>query len=99
MSKLFSHAGVSKLDGEFKVRYTNDALRTKVLIKNGHTDIELIDLPREMTKAEIAQHMIDTGFGKGNSAIEAAIKDLQKKNPAGKQATKGANTTQTVTAE
>ncbi len=97
--KKFAVAGISTQNGKTKVRFANDAARVKILIKNGHTDIELIDLPREMTKAEIAQHMIDTGFGKGNSAIEAAIKDLQKKNPAGKQATKGANTTQTVTAE
>ena len=45
MSKTFSHAGVSKLDGEFKVRFANDALRTKVLIKNGHTDIDILELP------------------------------------------------------
>ena len=34
MSTLFSHAGVSKLNGEVKVRFCNDALRQKVLIKN-----------------------------------------------------------------
>ena len=45
MSKTFSHAGVSKLNGEFKVRFANDALRTKVLIKNDHTDIDIIELP------------------------------------------------------
>lgn len=97
--KKFAVAGVSTQNGKTKVRFANDAARVKILIKNGHTDIELIDLPREMTKAEIAQHMIDIGFGKGNAAVQAAIKDLQKKNPAGKQATTGADTTQTVTAE
>jgi len=34
-----------------------------------------------MTKAEIGQHMIATGFGKGNAAIEAAVAYVIKKNP------------------
>jgi hypothetical protein len=34
-----------------------------------------------MTKAEIGQHMIATGFGKGNAAIEAAVAYVVKKNP------------------
>ena len=79
-SKTFAVAGISTLDGKTKVRFANDSTRIKILVKNGHTDIELIDLPREMTKAEIAQYMVETGFGKGNAAIEAAIKDLAKKN-------------------
>ena len=78
----FSHAGVSKLNGEFKVRFCNDALRQKVLIKNGHTDIDLVELPSEMTKAEIAQHLTAVGFGRGNPAVEAAIAYVAKKNPA-----------------
>ena len=79
-NKTFAVAGVSTLDGKTKVRFANDAARIKILVKNGHTDIELVDLPHEMTKAEIAQYMAETGFGKGNTAIEAAIKDLAKKN-------------------
>lgn len=79
-NKTFAVAGVSTLDGKTKIRFANDAARIKILVKNGHTDIELVDLPREMTKAEIAQYMVETGFGKGNAAIEAAIKDLAKKN-------------------
>ena len=55
------------------------------LAKNGHTDVNLVDLPREMTKAEIAQHMVEVGFGKGNAAIEAAVAYVAKKNPAAKQ--------------
>ncbi len=97
--KKFAVAGISTQNGKTKVRFANDAARVKILIKNGHTDIELIDLPREMTKAEIAQHLVEINYGAGKPAVLAAIKDLQKKNPAGKQATKGADTTQTVTAE
>lgn len=78
--KKFAVAGVSTLNGKTKIRFANDAARIKILIKNDHKDVELIDLPTEMTKSEIAQHLIATGFGKGNSAIEAAVADLAKKN-------------------
>ena len=84
--KKFAVAGVSTLNGKTKIRFANDAARIKILIKNGHTDVELIDLPKEMTKAEIAKYLTETGFGQGNAAIEAAVKDLAKKNKvAGKQ--------------
>ena len=83
--KKFAVARVSTLDGKTKVRFANDTMRIKILGKNGHTDVNLVDLPREMTKAEIAQHMVEVGFGKGNAAIEAAIAYVAKKNPAPKQ--------------
>ncbi len=80
--KKFAVAGVSTLGGKTKVRFANDTMRIKILAKNGHTDVNLVDLPREMTKAEIAQHMVEVGFGKGNAAVEAAIAYVAKKNPA-----------------
>ena len=91
--KKFAVAGVSTLNGKTKVRFANDVMRIKILAKNGHKDVELIDLPREMTKAEIAQHLITTGFGKGNAAVEAAVAYIAKKNPA---ATKAEVSTATV---
>jgi len=84
--KRFAVAGVSTLNGKTKIRFANDAMRVKILAKNGHTDVELIELPREMTKAEIAQHLVEVGFGKGRPAAEAAIKDLAKKNPSAAKA-------------
>ena len=84
--KKFAVAGVSTQAGKTKVRFANDTMRIKILAKNGHTDIELIELPHEMTKAEIAQHMIATGFGKGNAAVEAAVAYVAKKNPVAKVA-------------
>ena len=96
--KRFSVAGVSTLDGKTKIRFANDAMRVKILAKNGHTDVDLVDLPREMTKAEIAAHLVEIGFGKGKPAVEAAIKDLSKKNPVGKTVKKAAPVAATVTA-
>lgn len=51
--KLFSVAGVSKLNNAYKVRFANDLVgRIKALSKS-HEDVQLLELPREMTKAEI----------------------------------------------
>ncbi len=84
--KKFSVAGVSTLNGKTKVRFANDTMRIKILAKNGHTDVELVTLPREMTKAEIAAHMVEIGFGQDKPAVQAAIAYIAKKNPAAKSA-------------
>ena len=78
--KTFAVAGVSTFKDGTKIRFANDAARVKILIKNGHTDIELIDLPKEMTKAEIAQYLFETDFAKGRTAVLEAVQDLAKKN-------------------
>lgn len=80
--KKFAVAGVSTLDGKTKIRFANDVMRIKILAKNGHTNVNLVELPHEMTKGEIAQHLKSIGFGQGDAAIEAAIAYTEKKNPA-----------------
>ena len=58
-NKTFSVAGVSTLNGVTKVRFANDFVnRFKILIKNGHEDINLIELGNEMTKAEICKVLV-----------------------------------------
>jgi hypothetical protein len=84
--KKFAVAGVSTLNGKTKIRFANDAMRVKILAKNGHQDVELIELPHEMTKAEIAAHLAETGYGSDKPAVLAAIKDLAKKNPSAPKA-------------
>lgn len=79
MSKTFTHAGVSKLDGEFKVRFANDSLRTKVLIKNGHTDIDIVELKHAMTKEEAVAYLLSIDFDNGNTAVRAALEAEQGK--------------------
>jgi len=77
MSKSFTHAGVSKLDGEFKVRFANDALRVKVLAKNGHKDIDIIELKTPMTKEDAIAYLISIDFatrdGQTNAEVQAAL--------------------------
>jgi len=80
--KKFSVAGVSTLEGKTKIRFANDTMRIKILAKNGHTNVDLINLPSEMTKAEIAAHMTAEGFGAGKPEVQAAIAYIAKKNPA-----------------
>ena len=82
MSKSFTHAGVSKLDGEFKVRFANDSLRTKVLIKNGHTDIDIIELKHAMTKEDAVAFLISIDFDNGNKEVRAALEaEVGKRAP------------------
>lgn len=85
MSKTFSHAGVSKLNGEFKVRFANDALRTKVLIKGGHTDIDLIELPSPMSKEDAVAYLLSIDFAtkdtERNEAVhEALLAEVDKRS-------------------
>jgi hypothetical protein len=78
----FTHAGVSKLDGEFKVRFANDAMRTKVLIKNGHTDIDIIELKTPMTKEDAVAYLISIDFDNGNTAVRSALEaEVDKRSP------------------
>lgn len=59
-SKTYSVVGTSTHNGITKVRFANDYVtRFKVLIKNGHDNIELLELDREMTKAECLKLMMD----------------------------------------
>jgi hypothetical protein len=53
-NKLYTIAGMSTLNGVAKVRFANGKAegRAKVLARNGHTDINLLPLPRPMTKDE-----------------------------------------------
>jgi len=56
--KLFSVAGISNLNGSYKVRFANDMMRIKVLAKSGHTDIRLADLDKAVSKLEAAKMLL-----------------------------------------
>lgn len=60
MSK-FTVAGVSRNNGKVKVRFCSDlVLRVKNLQKQGDEDIQLVELPNAMTKAEACQYLLDS---------------------------------------
>lgn len=73
MNASFTQAGVSRLKGEFKFRVANDALRVKVLAKNGHTDIDLMELPTPMTKEAAVAYLLQINFDNGNAEVRAAL--------------------------
>ena len=80
----FTHAGTSRLNGSVKVRFANDALRVKVLEKNGHTEVDLMPLPNPMTKEEAVAFLLKIEFYKNdagviNSEKQAAIEDAQER--------------------
>jgi hypothetical protein len=70
---VFTHAGVSKLNGEFKVRFANDMMRVKVLGKNGHKDVDIVELKNPMTKEDAVAFLLSIDFDNGNKAVRAAL--------------------------
>lgn len=75
----FSHAGVSRFKGEFKVRFANDQIRVKVLAKNGHKDIDIIELREPMTKADAVAFLLSIDFDNGNKEVRAALEAAAEK--------------------
>jgi len=73
----FAFAGVSTLEGITKFRVANDAARVKVLAKNGHKDIDIIQLKDPMTKDEAVAFLISIDFatrdGVTNETVRAAL--------------------------
>jgi len=58
--KTFSVAGTSTNNGITKIRFANDFVsRLKILYKNGHENVELIELGGEFTKAEVCQILMN----------------------------------------
>lgn len=55
-TKLFTIAGYSNLNGRVKLRVATGTIarRTAVLKSSGHTDINLVELPSPMTRADAA---------------------------------------------
>ena len=51
-TKTFAVGGVSKSKGGYKVRFAGDMTRVKILAKTD-TDINLVELPKAMTKSEL----------------------------------------------
>ena len=77
--KLFTVAGTAKnSDGTVKARFANDLVaRIKILNKAGCTDINLMELPRAMTKLEALQHLQELGF-QGDAGYAVANKLAEK---------------------
>lgn len=95
MEKLFTVAGYSTKDGKTKPRFATDMARVKTLVKTGHTDIQLYDLPKPLSKVASLQFLADKNFqGAGGVAIanelakrlKSVVADLAKTDPVKKAA-------------
>jgi hypothetical protein len=66
---LFQFIGVSRHpNGEMAVRYANDAGRQRVLARNGHSDIEFIELERPEHVEEAMSALMD--FVEDNERVD-----------------------------
>ena len=79
MDKLFTVAGVSKNKGAYKVRFANDLVsRIKALHRAGHADVNLVELPKPMTKLEALQYLQEQGITQGDAGYAVASKVAEK---------------------
>jgi len=79
MEKLFTVAGTATQHGTTKVRFANDLVaRIKILNKAGCTAINLIELPKAMTKLEALQHLQSVGITEGDAGYAVANKLAEK---------------------
>jgi len=100
MSQLFTVAGTSTLpEGGTKVRFANDMTRVKVLVKGGHSNIDLIELPNAMTKEDIVEYLIKIDFADGNADKQAAINAEAAKRKVGETTTVSKKSNVKVTAK
>jgi hypothetical protein len=78
--KLFTVAGTAtNPNGTVKVRFANDLVaRIKILNKAGCTDINLVELPRAMTKLEALQHLQTLGITDGDAGFAVSNKLAEK---------------------
>ena len=85
--KLFNVVGVSKLNGDYKVRFATDIMRIKVLAKHGHEDIRLAELDTAVSKYEAVkqlQGMDEFQDAAAQSAIAEYLEDKAPKAPKAK---------------
>jgi hypothetical protein len=78
---MFKVTGVSTQGGLTKVRFANDFVsRVKMLIKAGHTDIELMELPEAMSKADAVTYLKTTELMQNPKFAEAITLADEKYN-------------------
>ena len=77
--KLFTVAGTAtNADGTVKARFANDLVaRIKILNKAGCTNINLVELPKPMTKLEALQYLTEQGVT-GDAGYAVANKLAEK---------------------
>jgi uncharacterized protein YoaH (UPF0181 family) len=83
---LFTVAGTAtNPDGTTKARFANDLVaRVKILSKNNCTNINLVELPKAMSKLEALQYLQEQGITSGDAGFAVANKLAEKSKAAKK---------------
>ena len=82
-TKMYTVAGVSTSNGKTKVRFANDYVgRFKILTKNGHTDVEILELPEAMSKGDVCKFLSTHDKFQGE-ASQSAIAEFVVRNVKG----------------
>lgn len=82
--KTFTVCGVSTFNDGTKVRFANDVMRVKVLAKNGHSDITLVELSTDMSKLDAVNFIKDLPEFQYDAAQQAIDDYLTKYTPKAK---------------
>ena len=78
---MFTVAGLSRQNGTLKLRFANDFVtRVKVLQRNGHKDIHLVELPQAMTKDAAVAYLTTLTDQFGYIEAQSVFADYQSKN-------------------
>ena len=79
--ELFNIVGVSKNNGEYKVRFATDIMRIKNLAKSGHEDIRLCELDEAVTKYEAVKQIATMDEFQDAAAQDVISEYLESKAP------------------
>ena len=83
--KTFTVAGTATHNGVTKARFANDLVaRIKILNKAVATDINLVELPKPMTKLQALQYLTEQGITDGDANYAVANKLAEKSKVAKK---------------
>ena len=82
-NKTYSIAGTSTLNGITKIRFANDFVgRLKILFKNEHENVELLELGGEFTKAQVCQILMShpkmQGEDQQNAIYEFVVRNCRE---------------------
>ena len=79
-NKLYTVAGTRTFNGKTKVRFANDYVsRFKILTKNGHDNIEIMELDTAMSKADVCK-FLSTHEKFQSEAQQSAIAEFVVRN-------------------
>ena len=73
--ETFRFVGVSKLNGQFAVRYANSKGRAGVLARNGHTDIVFIDMEQPERIEECVDALLGQDWVFENYEVAVAVQE------------------------